>query len=73
MVSCGIDATNLVVEALKKVGDDRAAIRDAIENTRNWMGLNGFYNMSPTDHNGLSLKDMILMKVENGRFRLVKN
>ena len=73
MVSCGIDATNLVVEALRKVGDDRAAIRDTIENTRNWMGLNGFYNMSPTDHNGLSLEDMILMKVENGRFRIIKN
>ena len=71
MVSYGADAAYIVVEALKKAGDDPAAIRDAIENTKGYVGLSGIYNMSPTDHNGLSLDDVVLIKVEGGKFRLV--
>ena len=73
MVSYGADAANIVVEALKKAGDNPAAIRDAIENTKGYVGLSGIYNMSPEDHNGLSLDDVILIKVQDGKFRLVKD
>jgi len=73
MESCGADASHIVVEALKKAGDNPAAIRDAIENTRGFIGLNGTYNMSPSDHNGLSYKDLVLIKVQGGRYRLVKD
>jgi len=73
MEVCGADAASLAVNALKKAGDDRSAIRDALENTKGFPGLNGTYNMSPSDHNGLSYKDFVLMKVEGGRFRLVKD
>ncbi|MDY6954765.1 MAG: ABC transporter substrate-binding protein [Thermodesulfobacteriota bacterium] len=73
MVSYGADAAYIVVEALKKAGDDRSAIRDAIENTKGYVGLSGVYNMSPSDHNGLSLDDVVLIKVEKGKFRLVKD
>ena len=71
MVSYGADAAYIVVEALKKGGDDPAAIRDAIEETKGHVGLSGIYNMSATDHNGLSLDDVVLIKVEGGKFRLV--
>ena len=71
MVSYGADAAYIVVEALKKGGDDPAAIRDAIEQTKGHVGLSGIYNMSATDHNGLSLDDVVLIKVEGGKFRLV--
>jgi len=47
------DALNLVVKALKAVGCDRAAIRDHIENTKNFVGQHGIFNFSPDDHNGL--------------------
>jgi branched-chain amino acid transport system substrate-binding protein len=73
MVSYGADAAYILVEALKKAGDNPAAIRDAIENTKGYVGLSGIYNMSPTDHNGLSLDDVVLIKVEGGKFRLVKD
>jgi branched-chain amino acid transport system substrate-binding protein len=72
MVSYGADAAYIVVEAVKKAGDNPAAIRDAIENTIGYVGLSGVYNMSPTDHNGLSLDDVVLIKVQHGKFRLVK-
>ncbi len=72
MVSYGADAAYIMVEVLKKAGDDRAKIRDGIENTRGYVGLSGIYNMSPEDHNGLTIKDVVMLRVEEGRFRLVK-
>ena len=72
MVSYGADAAFIVVEVLKKAGDNPSAIRDGIENIKGYVGLSGIYNMSPTDHNGLSLDDVVLIKVQNGKFRLVK-
>ena len=72
MVSYGADAAFIVVEVLKKAGDNPSAIRDGIENIKGYVGLSGIYNMSPEDHNGLSLDDVVLIKVQNGKFRLVK-
>ena len=73
MVSYGADAAYIVVEALKKAGDNSSAIRDAIEQTKGYVGLSGVYNMSPSDHNGLSLDDVVLIEVQDGKFRLVKD
>jgi branched-chain amino acid transport system substrate-binding protein len=73
MVSYGADAAYIVVEALKKGADNPSAIRDAIESTKGHVGLSGIYNMSPSDHNGLSLDDVVLIKVKDGKFRLVKD
>jgi len=72
MVSYGADAAYITVEALTKAGDDRSKIRDAIENTRGFVGLSGIYDMSPNDHNGLDIDDVVLVKVEKGRFLLVR-
>jgi len=47
------DSLMLVVNALKAVGCDKAAIRDHIENTKNFVGQHGVFNFSPDDHNGL--------------------
>ena len=40
-------------KALATAGADRAAIRDAIEKTQGYVGINGTFNMSAEDHNGL--------------------
>ncbi len=72
MVAYGADAAFIVVNAIKKVGPDRAKIRDAIENTRGYVGLSGIYNMSPKDHNGLSMKDIVMIKATNGGWELLK-
>jgi branched-chain amino acid transport system substrate-binding protein len=71
MEACGVDAANIAIEALRKGGENRSTVRDAIESLRGFKGVNGTYNMSPSDHNGLSYKDFVLMKVQGGRFRLV--
>jgi branched-chain amino acid transport system substrate-binding protein len=66
------DALNMVVDALKNVGPDKAKIRDYIENDIvNWPGIGGVYNMSPQDHNGLPRdpkQAMILVKIVDGRW-----
>ena len=72
MVAYGADAAFIVVNAIKTVGPDRAKIRDAIENTKGYVGLSGIYNMSPKDHNGLSMKDIVMIKATKGGWELLK-
>lgn len=71
MVAYGADAAFIVVEAIKTVGPDREKIRDAIENTKNYVGISGIYNISPQDHNGLSMKDIVMIKATKGKWLLL--
>ncbi|MCX8044067.1 MAG: ABC transporter substrate-binding protein, partial [Desulfobacterota bacterium] len=57
------DALMLVVNAIKTAGTDKAKIRDAIERTKNYVGISGVYNMSPDDHCGLAVDSMVMIKV----------
>ena len=58
------DALNLVVESIKKANStDGKAIRDAIESTKNYAGLNGMFNMTAEDHLGLDIDSGIKMLV----------
>lgn len=66
------DAMNLALSALKAVGPDPAKIRDHIENTKGFVGMHGIFNMSPTDHNGLSKDDLEMIVVKDGKWSLVK-
>lgn len=74
----GWDAISLIVEAIKKSNPDtsdvaaaRQAIRDALENQLGgYVGVNGIYHYSPTDHGGLRTEGLALLKVENGAFRM---
>lgn len=66
------DALQLVVDALKKVGPDRAKIRTAIENRKNFVGIDGVFNFSPKDHNGLDKNAFALVTIKNGKWALVK-
>jgi branched-chain amino acid transport system substrate-binding protein len=50
----------------------RAAIRDAIEKTKDVYLNNGVATMSPQDHSGIDKRSAFIIKVENGAFRLVK-
>lgn len=49
----------------------RSALRDALENIKGAVGTHGVYNMSPTDHSGTDERARILVRVENGAWRLV--
>jgi len=64
-----------VPEALKKAKpgtkEFRAALRDALE-VSNVVGTHGVFVMSPQDHNGLDNRARVMIKIENGKWVLVK-
>ena len=67
------DGLYLVVDAMKKArSTDKAKVRDAIESTRGWMGVDGEFNMSPTDHMGLDLSAFRMLEIKNGDWTLAK-
>ncbi len=69
----GYDGLMLVVEAMKKAGsEDPAAIRDALEETKNFVGTGGVVNMSPQDHLGLDLSAFRMLEIKDGDWTLVK-
>ncbi|MDJ0955599.1 MAG: ABC transporter substrate-binding protein [Arenicellales bacterium] len=64
------DALFIAVEALTKAGTtDKAKVRDAIEATENFIGVDGIFNMSESDHMGLSLDSFKMLEVENGNWK----
>jgi branched-chain amino acid transport system substrate-binding protein len=71
MVAYGADAAFIIVDAIKRVGPDRAKIRDAIENTSGYVGISGIYNISAKDHNGLSMDDIVMIKASKGGWELL--
>lgn len=48
----------------------RAALRDALEATKSLAGAHGIFNMSPTDHLGLDQRARVMVKIENGKWKL---
>ncbi len=72
MVAYGADAAFIVIDAIKKAGTDRSKIRDAIENTKGYVGISGIYNISAEDHNGLSMSDIVMIKATQGGWKLLE-
>lgn len=62
--------------ALKKAkpgtAEFRTALRDALEGMKEVATPEGVFNMSPGNHNGLDDRAQVLVKVENGTWKLVK-
>jgi len=80
----GWDPVNLAVKIFgdmvqtgKDVSDleaTRRGLRDGIEATKNYVGVSGVFNFSPTDHVGLLPKGAVLLStVKDGRFVLLPN
>ncbi len=66
------DAVQLVFNAMKKAGVEPEALRDAIEQTQNYIGVSGIYNLSATDHCGLKVDSMVMLQVAGGQWKLLK-
>ncbi|OGQ13684.1 MAG: hypothetical protein A2026_12610 [Deltaproteobacteria bacterium RBG_19FT_COMBO_46_12] len=68
------DATWLIYDALKRCQGKvtRETFRDALENTKGLKNCHGIYNYSPADHDGLSKKDMVFIRIEGGKFKRIK-
>jgi branched-chain amino acid transport system substrate-binding protein len=50
----------------------RAALRDALENTKELVASHGVFTMTPQDHNGLDNRARTMIKIENGKWVLAK-
>lgn len=67
------DAVMLVVNALRAGAMDRAAIRDHIENTKDFKGIGGTFNFSPEAHYGLSPEAFVMVQIVDGDWKLISN
>ncbi len=67
------DGLMIAVEAIKRAGStDKAKVLKEIENTRNFVGVDGIFTMSATDHLGLDEKSFIMVEVKDGNWKLLK-
>ena len=49
----------------------RVALRDALENVKDLAATHGVFNFSPSDHNGLDGRSVVMVRVENGAWKLL--
>ncbi len=66
------DAIYIVANAMKKAGTDPEKLRAAIEQTKDYVGVSGIYSLTPEDHNGLDTNSMIIVRIKDGKWELVK-
>ena len=66
------DGMKILAAALKGSDGDKEKIRQAIENTQNHVGVSGIFNFSETDHNGLSPDAFVMVKIQDGKWELLK-
>ncbi len=68
------DAIHITAEALKRVPGDATpkALRDEIEKTSGFVGLDGTFTFSSADHNGLTENDLVMYRVQDGKWVLAK-
>ncbi len=73
----GLLLAHAVPVALKKAkpgtAEFRAALRDALEATKNLVATQGVYNMTTADHSGFDERGRVLVTVKNGKFELLKD
>jgi branched-chain amino acid transport system substrate-binding protein len=68
------DAIAIVLDGLTRAGaaTDGAGLRDAIEETKDLVGMGGTFTYSATDHNGLTEKDLVMYRIEGGAWKLAE-
>jgi branched-chain amino acid transport system substrate-binding protein len=66
------DAIYIVANAMKKVGTDNEKLREAIENTKGYVGISGIYNLTAEDHNGLGTDSMVMVQIAGGQWKILE-
>lgn len=67
------DALKILVDALKRAGTaEPEKLRDTIEQTKDYIGLDGTMSYSSQDHDGIGVDDMVVVKIENGKWVRIK-
>jgi branched-chain amino acid transport system substrate-binding protein len=68
--------SHAIPDALKKAKpgtkEFRAALRDGLENAKDIFGAHGVFNMNPQDHNGLDNRARMMIRIEDGKWVLIK-
>jgi branched-chain amino acid transport system substrate-binding protein len=70
---CAFDALHLMTGAMARAieagkGTDPEAVREQIEKTKNFVGIDGVFNMSPTDHMGLGPDAFRIAVIRGGQW-----
>jgi branched-chain amino acid transport system substrate-binding protein len=67
------DGLYIAVQAIERAGStDKEAVRAEIEKTKNFIGVDGIFNMSPSDHLGLDTDSFVMVEVEGGNWKLLE-
>jgi len=67
------DGLMIAVEAITRAGTtDKAKVLAEIEKTSNFIGVDGIFTMSPTDHLGLNEASFVMVEVRNGDWNMLK-
>jgi branched-chain amino acid transport system substrate-binding protein len=66
------DAMMMLERALPGTNGDLKKLRDNIENIKGLVGISGTFNFTPEDHNGLAPDAFVMVKIENGTWKLVE-
>lgn len=73
----GLLLQKAIPEALKKgkpgSPEFRAALRDALEQSKEVVGAQGVFNMTAQDHNGMDERARVMMTVRNGKWVPLKD
>lgn len=71
----GLMLQQAIPVALKKgkpgTPEFRTALRDALEQTKELVGTQGVYNMTPQDHSGFDARGRVMMTLKNGAWHLI--
>ena len=68
--SWAYDAMNILAEAIKTAGEDRAKIREAILALKGYQGVLGTFSFTP---NGDGLREVSVVQIEQGKPKLLKS
>ncbi|MBW1981608.1 MAG: ABC transporter substrate-binding protein [Deltaproteobacteria bacterium] len=67
------DGLQILAQALKVSGADRARLRDEIEKITDYVGISGIFRFSPKDHNGLNKDEaFVMVKIVQGNWQIIK-
>ena len=71
--SMAYDGFEIATAAMKRAATiDRSTIRDEIEATKNYVGINGIVNMTAADHMGLDQNAFLIAQVKNKDWSLAR-
>ena len=63
----------MIAEGIRRAGNgDSERLREAVEDIKGFEGMQGTYDLSPIDHYGTRIEQMVLLTVRDGAWRFAK-